>query len=111
MSEAEDTNSESPSHQRSTKVRYAVLGATTLAAVVLYLDRICIAEIAKLDDFKNGLSLTETQTGAILSAFFFSYALAQVPAGWLSDRFGARTTLPLYICIWSVCSLVLEVSS
>ena len=83
-----------------------MIGATTLAAVVLYLDRICIAEIAKLDEFKHALSLTETQTGAILSAFFFSYALAQVPSGWLSDRFGARTTLPLYICIWSVCTIL-----
>lgn len=102
----ENTESELSDSERSTYVRYTVIGATTLAAVVLYLDRICIAEIAKLDEFKNGLGLTETQTGAILSAFFFSYALAQVPAGWLSDRFGARQTLPLYICIWSVCTIL-----
>ncbi len=89
-----------------TKVRYHVIGATTLAAVVLYLDRICIAEIAKLDDFKLALKLNEKQTGAILSAFFFTYALGQVPAGWLSDRFGARRMLPLYICIWSLCTIL-----
>jgi len=82
-----------------------------LAAVVLYLDRICIAEIAKLDEFKSGLGLTETQTGAILSAFFFSYALAQVPAGWLSDRFGARKMLPFYICTWSVCTILTGLAS
>ncbi len=86
------------------KVRYQIVGATTLAAVMLYLDRICIAEIAKLDSFKNELGLSATQTGAILSAFFFSYALAQVPAGWLSDRFGARRMLPIYIVLWSVCT-------
>lgn len=89
-----------------TKVRYQVIGATTLAAVVLYLDRICIAEIAKLDDFKSALKLNDKQTGAILSAFFFTYALGQVPAGWLSDRFGARRMLPLYICIWSLCTIL-----
>ena len=87
-----------------TRVRYQVIGTTTLAAVLLYLDRICIAEIAKLDSFKNELGLTATQTGAILSAFFFSYALAQVPAGWLSDRFGARRMLPIYIVLWSLCT-------
>lgn len=87
-------------------VRYQVLGATTLAAVVLYLDRICIAEIAKLDEFRQSLGLTDEQTGAILSAFFFSYALGQVPAGWLSDRLGARTMLPLYICVWSLCTIL-----
>lgn len=83
-----------------------MIGVTTLAAVLLYLDRICIAEIAKLDDFKTALALTDRQTGAILSAFFFTYALGQVPAGWLSDRFGARRMLPLYICVWSLCTIL-----
>ena len=87
-----------------TKKRHQVIGATTLVAILLYLDRICIAEIAKLEAFKNELGLTPTQTGAILSAFFFSYALAQVPAGWLSDRFGARKMLPIYIVLWSLCT-------
>jgi ACS family glucarate transporter-like MFS transporter len=96
---------ESP-HEAPTHVRFDVIGVTTLTALILYLDRICIAEIAKLDEFKNVLNLTETQTGAILSAFFFSYALGQVPAGWLSDRFGARRMMPLYICIWSLCTIL-----
>jgi MFS family permease len=88
-----------------TNVRHQIIGATTLTAVILYLDRICIAEIAKLDEFSSALSLTDTQTGAILSAFFFTYALGQVPAGWLSDRFGARNMLPLYITVWSLCTI------
>ena len=88
----------------ASRVRYQVVGASTLAAVMLYLDRICIAEIAKLDSFKTELGLNETQKGAVLSAFFFSYALAQVPSGWLSDRFGARRMLPAYIVLWSLCT-------
>ncbi len=90
----------------ASNVRYQVIGVTTLAAVVLYLDRICIAEIAKLDEFRDTLGLTDSQTGAILSAFFFTYALGQVPAGWLSDRLGARTMLPLYIAVWSLCTML-----
>ncbi len=89
---------------KPTNVRYGVIGVTTLAAVMLYLDRICIAEIAKLDAFQSELGLTAKQTGAVLSAFFFAYALAQVPAGWLSDRFGARRMLPAYIVLWSGCT-------
>ncbi|MEZ6064003.1 MAG: MFS transporter [Planctomycetaceae bacterium] len=90
----------------TTNVRFQVVGVTTLAAVMLYLDRVCIAEIAKLQEFTSALTLTEKQTGAVLSAFFFTYALAQVPAGWLSDRFGARLMLPAYIAIWSVCTML-----
>ncbi len=87
-----------------TKVRYSVVGVTTLAAVMLYLDRICIAEIARLDEFREGLNLSGGQTGMIMSAFFFSYALAQVPAGALADRFGARRMMTLYIVLWSICT-------
>ena len=65
----------------ATRIRYAVIGTTTLAAVMLYLDRICIAEIAKLESFRTELGLDAKQVGAVMSAFFFSYALAQVPAG------------------------------
>jgi MFS family permease len=36
-----------------------------------------------------------------ISAFFWAYALAQVPAGWLGDRFGSRGVLALYIVSWS----------
>lgn len=89
-----------------TKVRYHVIAAATVTAVILYLDRICVAEIAKLESFQNALSLTDAQKGAFLSAFFFSYALGQVPAGWLSDRFGARNMLTLYIGIWSLCTIL-----
>lgn len=87
-----------------TNIRYRIIGTTTLAAVMLYLDRICIAEIAKLDSFKAELALTDQQTGAVLSSFFFAYALCQVPSGWLSDRFGARRMLPIYIVLWSICT-------
>ena len=87
-----------------TNTRYQIIGTTTLVAVMLYLDRICIAEIAKLDAFRTELNLSDTQTGAILSAFFFAYALAQMPAGWLSDRFGARRMLTTYIILWSLCT-------
>lgn len=94
-----------------TRVRYRILGATTLAAVLLYLDRVCIAEIARLDDFQTSLGLTPDQTGAVLSSFFLAYALSQVPAGWLSDRFGARAMLPLYIAVWSLCTALTGLAS
>ena len=100
-----------PDSEAASRVRYHVIGATTLAAVMLYLDRICIAEIAKLDQFRTDLGLTEKQVGMVLSAFFFAYALAQVPACWMSDRFGPRKMLPTYIVIWSLCTALTGLAS
>lgn len=90
----------------TTRIRHHIIGATTLTAFLLYLDRICMAEIVKLTEFKSALNLTDEDVGKVLSAFFFAYALAQVPAGWLSDRFGARTMLPLYVSVWSLCTVL-----
>lgn len=46
--------------------------------------------------------ISKQQIGSILGAFFFTYALFQVPAGWISDRFGARRILTGYIFVWSL---------
>ena len=89
-----------------TTIRYRIIGVTMLMAFILYLDRICMAEIVKSVSFNSDLKLTKEQIGSILSAFFFTYALCQVPAGWASDRFGARTTLTLYIVLWSLCTML-----
>lgn len=89
-----------------TRVRHWVIMSATAASLVLYIDRICIAEIAKLEEFRTGLGLTSRETGAILSAFFLTYALGQVPAGWLADRLGARVMLPVYVLTWSICTML-----
>ena len=83
-----------------TRVRYTIIATTTLVAVLLYLDRICIAEIAKRDDFRAAFGIGDKGAGVFMSAFFFAYALAQVPSGWLADRFGARGMLTLYVLAW-----------
>lgn len=38
-------------------------------------------------------NLTSSQTGLIMSAFFLSYALTQIPSGWLADKFGSKVVL------------------
>ncbi|WP_257347387.1 MFS transporter [Pseudalkalibacillus decolorationis] len=55
--------------------------------------------------------------GMILSSFFAGYALMQIPAGWLADKYGIRNTLLVSIFMfslftaftgmaWSVASLI-----
>lgn len=46
--------------------------------------------------------ISKQQIGSVLGAFFFTYALFQVPAGWFSDRLGARKVLSGYIFLWSL---------
>ena len=78
-------------------VRYRIVAVSVLMAFSLYLDRVCLGEIVKSDSFNNDVPLSKEQIGSILGSFFFTYALFQVPAGWISDRFGARKMLTGYI--------------
>lgn len=91
---------------RPTTIRHRIIGVTMLMAFILYLDRICMGEIVKSMSFNKDLALSQEQIGSILSVFFFTYALFQVPAGWASDRFGARPMLTLYIVLWSLCTML-----
>ena len=86
-------------------VRYVVVGVTTLSAVLLYLDRYCLSFAARF--IKDDLWLTDDQVSLLLSAFFWTYGLGQVPAGWLGDRFGARVMLTAYILSWSLFTYLL----
>ena len=87
---------------RPTNIRHRIIGVTMVVAFILYLDRICMGEIVKSLSFKNDLGLPKEQIGQILGSFFFAYALFQIPAGWASDRFGARPMLTIYIVLWSL---------
>jgi MFS family permease len=89
-----------------THVRHRILAVSMAMAFVLYLDRICIAEIVKSTAFRRATDLSPPQVGYVLGAFFFAYAIFQVPAGWLADRFGARATLGVDIVLWSIATAI-----
>jgi len=89
----------SPFPGRDTRIRYQVVSVSMLMAILLYLDRFCVGFAATY--IKEDLGLTQAELDFFKSSFFLTYALAQVPSGWLSDRFGARLMLPIYILVWS----------
>ena len=87
---------------RPTRIRYRVLAAATAASFMLYLHRAFIAEILKHQDIRRELQLTDADVASTYSAFFLSYALCQVPMGWVADAFGRRRAFTLYVVTWSL---------
>ena len=92
-----------------TNVRHYVVGLATAMAVLLYLDRLCLATM--MASIEVDLSLDRVEKDMLQSAFFLTYALAQIPAGWLSDRFGSRGMLTVYILMWSLCTGLMGAAS
>jgi ACS family glucarate transporter-like MFS transporter len=47
------------------------------------------------------LGLTAITMGYIFSAFAWTYVLAQIPGGWLLDRFGSKQVYAVSLFLWS----------
>jgi nitrate/nitrite transporter NarK len=50
-----------------------------------------------LDSIKVELSLSYTESGALMSAYFFGYTVGQIPWGLLADRFGSRRVMSVSV--------------
>src|SRR4051812_1629395 len=81
------------------RARVTLLWFGFLIAVITYLDRVCISAAAPY--ITDELHLTTAQMARVLSAFALSYALFEVPSGWLADRIGPRKVLTRIVVWWS----------
>lgn len=69
------------------------------ATMVAYIDRGCISIAAA--PIRADLGLDYVDIGLAMGAFFLSYTLFQLPAGWLAHVWGTRRALPLFSVLWS----------
>jgi len=64
-----------------------------------------------LDAIKAELTLSYTEAGALMSAYFVGYALGQIPWGLLADRYGSRKVMTLSVVGVSASNLLLGFAS
>ena len=96
--------SDKPAATGSSKGRWYVLLLISVMYLVTYLDRVNISTAAP--EISKEFGFDKITMGFIFSAFVWSYALFQVPGGWLSDRFGARKVLTGVVTYWSIMTAV-----
>src|SRR5215469_1759461 len=85
---------------RIKRVQIIALTLLLLSGIINYIDRATLAIANPLIRDELGLSISEM--GLLLSAFLGAYAVSQLPAGALVDRFGPRLMLTLSLSLWSV---------
>jgi MFS family permease len=85
--------------QAPSRVRYWVIVFAVTLAVITYIDRVCISFAAP--DIQHDLGLTRVQMGWALSAFAATYALFEIPCGYLGDTLGPRRVLTRIVLWWS----------
>ena len=99
-SKSNGADSAPPGRSRATKMRWAVAVFCAFGLAINYIDRSAIS--VSLPFMTQDFHLTATEKGLILSAFSWSYALMQIPAGRLIDRFGERVMFGASVLVWSL---------
>jgi len=85
---------------QATKTRWWILFLISLMYLICYMDRSNISVAAP--EIIKEFGLSKSAMGVVLAAFTWAYALGQVPAGWLGDRFGPKKVLTVIMTWWAV---------
>ncbi|MGW0994448.1 MFS transporter [Streptomyces sp. NPDC002520] len=85
---------------KPTRVRWKMFLLLLGVVSLNYIDRGSVS--VALPVITKDLQLSKETTGFVLSAFFWTYALMQIPSGWLADRFGPRKMVAGACVGWGV---------
>ena len=89
---------------RKTRVRYAIVAMLFLVTAVNYADRATLSIAGSA--ISRELGVSPVTMGYIFSAFGWSYVLAQLPGGWLLDRYGSKIVYACSIVVWSLFTML-----
>jgi len=89
---------------RIKRIQRTAIALLIVSGSINYVDRATLAVGLPLIRQELGLSLT--QSGFLLSAFLWTYAVSQLPAGALIDRLGARCMLSAGLALWSLAQVL-----
>ncbi|MBV8379507.1 MAG: MFS transporter [Paucibacter sp.] len=87
-----------------TRKRYIVLAMLFVMTTINYADRATLSFASSKLGAQFGID-TVTM-GYVFSAFGWSYVVAQLPGGWLLDRFGSKRVYTWSIVLWSLFTLL-----
>ncbi|WP_405951235.1 MFS transporter [Streptomyces prunicolor] len=92
----------------SIRIRWVLVALLVIGGVVNYLDRATLSVANTTIAGEFGLNATEM--GVLLAAFSWPYAIANLPAGYLVDRFGPKRMYAWAAGLWSLMTMVTAVA-
>ena len=88
--------------KRTSRVRWFLVAWLFVLSAVAFIDRVNLSIASAKISEEFGIRIV--RLGPVFSAFLLGYALCQIPAGRLADRFGPRRMLTLGLLWWGVFS-------
>ena len=90
---------------RARRYRYLVCLSVFLAYIMVFFHRLCPAVIAL--DMQQSFQVGGTLLGVLGSAYFYPYALMQIPVGLLADSWGPRKTVSSFLILAAAGALLM----
>jgi MFS transporter, ACS family, D-galactonate transporter len=87
--------------EKPSSTRWAILALLAVGAVIAFVSRTNVASALTIPAFIEQFGLADIDRGTVNSAFFWSYAVMQIPMGWVVDRYGVK--IPYAICFLTWC--------
>ncbi len=91
--------------EKTLRYRLFIFWILAMGYVLVFFHRLCPAVVAS--DMMNDLQTSGALTGFLSSAYFYPYALMQLPTGLLADSWGPRRTITAFLCVASLGSVLL----
>ena len=90
-------------------MRWMIVAFSALGLTIAYLDRAALS--VALPFMAEDFHISPAIQGVLLSSFFWTYALFQIPSGWILDKFGPRVIYPIAVGWWSVWTALTALST
>ena len=86
--------------ERDPRLRWGIGVLLGVGILINYFDRVSLSVAAP--QLEREFALTAAHLGWLLSGFFWSYALLQIPVGMILDRYGVTAVNRASTFLWSV---------
>jgi sugar phosphate permease len=90
---------------KPSKYRWVVFCLLAFGYLLVYFHRLCPAVVAL--DMQSDLQTSGALLGFLAAAYFYPYALMQIPSGLLSDSWGPRKTITVFFALAGAASIFL----
>ena len=87
-------------HTRLSRTLWIILALMVVSVAINYIDRGSLSTAGPL--LKRDMKIDPAEFGWLLSAFFWPYALLQIPSGWLVDRYPVKWVMAAGFLVWSL---------
>jgi MFS family permease len=85
-------------------MRWVIVALLSVGVIIAFISRTNLSAALAYKGFVQNFHLSNVDRGALNSAFFWSYAALQIPAGWIVDRYGVKKPYAISFVLWCLAS-------